>query len=301
MKLTILGCYSATPRKFNNPTAQLLEIKGRLFLIDCGEGTQVALRKSKSKFARVKHIFISHLHGDHFYGLIGLISTFHLLGRDATLTIYGPTGIRQIIELQLKFSGTKLNFPLEFIELESRESIKIYEDEKLTVSTIPLDHRVYTNGFLFQEKEGERKLNVDAAEEYNIDKSYYRKLKLGYDVINNKGKLIENHLVTFPPEPPKSYAFCSDTQYYPPIIPLIKNVSVLYHESTFLETHKEYCDITKHSTAKQAATIAKNAKVGKLILGHYSTRYESIEFFKEEAQTVFKNTDIADDFKVFEF
>lgn len=300
MKLTILGCYSATPRKFNNPTAQLLEIKGRLFLIDCGEGTQVALRKSKSKFARVKHIFISHLHGDHFYGLIGLISTFHLLGRDATLTIYGPTGIRQIIELQLKFSGTKLNFPLEFIELESRESIKIYEDEKLTVSTIPLDHRVYTNGFLFQEKEGERKLNVDAAEEYNIDKSYYRKLKLGYDVINNKGKLIENHLVTFPPEPPKSYAFCSDTKYSPKIIPLIKNVSVLYHESTFLETHKEYCDITKHSTAKQAATIAKNAKVGKLILGHYSTRYESIEFFKEEAQTVFKNTDIADDFKVFE-
>jgi len=301
MKLTILGCYSATPRKFNNPTAQLLEIKGRLFLIDCGEGTQVALRKSKSKFARVKHIFISHLHGDHFYGLIGLISTFHLLGRDATLTIYGPTGIRQIIELQLKFSGTKLNFPLEFIELESRESIKIYEDEKLTVSTIPLDHRVYTNGFLFQEKEGERKLNVDAAEEYNIDKSYYRKLKLGYDVINNKGKLIENHLVTFPPEPPKSYAFCSDTKYSPKIIPLIKNVSVLYHESTFLETHKEYCDITKHSTAKQAATIAKNAKVGKLILGHYSTRYESIELFKEEAQTVFKNTDIADDFKVFEF
>jgi len=300
MKLTILGCYSATPRKFNNPTAQLLEIKGRLFLIDCGEGTQVALRKSKSKFARVKHIFISHLHGDHFYGLIGLISTFHLLGRDATLTIYGPTGIRQIIELQLKFSGTKLNFPLEFIELESRESIKIYEDEKLTVSTIPLDHRVYTNGFLFQEKEGERKLNVDAAEEYNIDKSYYRKLKLGYDVINNKGKLIENHLVTFPPEPPKSYAFCSDTKYSPKIIPLIKNVSVLYHESTFLETHKEYCDITKHSTAKQAATIAKNAKVGKLILGHYSTRYESIELFKEEAQKVFKNTDIADDYKVFE-
>lgn len=300
MKLTILGCYSATPRKFNNPTAQLLEIKGRLFLIDCGEGTQVALRKSKSKFARVKHIFISHLHGDHFYGLIGLISTFHLLGRDATLTIYGPTGIRQVIELQLKFSGTKLNFPLEFIELESRESIKIYEDEKLTVSTIPLDHRVYTNGFLFQEKEGERKLNVDAAEEYNIDKSYYRKLKLGYDVINNKGKLIENHLVTFPPEPPKSYAFCSDTKYSPKIIPLIKNVSVLYHESTFLETHKEYCDITKHSTAKQAATIAKNAKVGKLILGHYSTRYESIELFKEEAQKVFKNTDIADDYKVFE-
>lgn len=300
MKLTILGCYSATPRKFNNPTAQLLEIKGRLFLIDCGEGTQVALRKSKSKFARVKHIFISHLHGDHFYGLIGLISTFHLLGRDATLTIYGPTGIRQIIELQLKFSGTKLNFPLEFIELESRESIKIYEDEKLTVSTIPLDHRVYTNGFLFQEKEGERKLNVDAAEEYNIDKSYYRKLKLGYDVINNKGKLIENHLVTFPPEPPKSYAFCSDTKYSPKIIPLIKNVTVLYHESTFLESHKEYCDITKHSTAKQAATIAKNAKVGKLILGHYSTRYESIEFFKEEAQTVFKNTDIADDYKIFE-
>ena len=300
MKLTILGCYSATPRRFNNPTSQLLEIKGNLFLIDCGEGTQVALRKSKAKFARVRNVFISHLHGDHFYGLIGLISTFHLLGREAELTIYGPKGIKQITELQLKFSGSKLNYPLHFVELSSLEPEMIYEDEKVTVQTIPLDHRVYTNGYLFREKPGERKLNIDAIEELDVDMSYYRKLKAGDDVLNNKGKLIKNENVTFSPDPPKSYAFCSDTMYKPDIIPIIKNVSILYHESTFLEEHKQYCTITKHSTAKQAATIAKNAKVGKLILGHYSTRYESIELFKDEAKTVFKNTDIADDYKVFE-
>lgn len=301
MKLTILGCYSATPRKFNNPTSQLLEIKGHLFLIDCGEGTQVALRKSKVKFARVKNIFISHLHGDHFFGLIGLISTFHLLGREMPLTIYGPKGLREIILLQLKHAGTKLNYPLDFVELESRESTLIYEDEKLTVHTIPLDHRVYTNGFLFKEKEGQRKLDVNKCEEYQIDTSYFRKLKAGHDVVNNAGELVKNHWVTHPPHPPKSYAFCSDTQYFPAIVPLIKNTTVLYHESTFLETHKQYCEITKHATAKQAAMIAQQAEVGQLILGHYSTRYESIELFKEEAQTVFKNTDIADDFKVFEF
>ena len=300
MKLTILGCYSATPRRFNNPTSQLLEIKGNLFLIDCGEGTQVALRKSKAKFARVRNIFISHLHGDHFYGLIGLISTFHLLGREADLTIYGPKGIKQITELQLKFAGSKLNYPLQFVELTSLEPEMIYEDAKVTVQTIPLDHRVYTNGFLFREKSGDRKLNIDAIEELDIDVSYYRKLKSGADVVNNKGEVIANEKVTFPPDMPKSYAFCSDTMYTPDIIPIIKNVSALYHESTFLEEHKQYCTITKHSTAKQAATIAKNAKVGKLILGHYSTRYESIELFKEEAKTVFKNTDIADDYKVFE-
>ena len=300
MKLTILGCYSATPRRFNNPTSQLLEIKGNLFLIDCGEGTQVALRKSKAKFARVRNIFISHLHGDHFYGLIGLISTFHLLGREADLTIYGPKGIKQITELQLKFAGSKLNYPLQFVELTSLEPEMIYEDAKVTVQTIPLDHRVYTNGFLFREKSGDRKLNIDAIEELDIDVSYYRKLKSGADVVNNKGEVIANEKVTFPPDMPKSYAFCSDTMYKPDIIPIIKNVSALYHESTFLEEHKQYCTITKHSTAKQAATIAKNAKVGKLILGHYSTRYESIELFKEEAKTVFKNTDIADDYKVFE-
>tara|TARA_R110000850_G_scaffold277086_1_gene422341 strand:- start:66205 stop:67110 length:906 start_codon:yes stop_codon:yes gene_type:complete len=300
MKLTILGCYSATPRTFNNPTSQLLEVKGHLFLIDCGEGTQIALRKSKVKFARVKHIFISHLHGDHFYGLIGLISTFALLGREADLHIYGPKGIKEIITLQLKLSKSWTSYNLIFHELSSKSSELLFEDEKVSVQTIPLKHRVYTNGFLFKEKPGERKLNIDAAVAAGIDKSYFRKLKKGSDVLNEKGVLICNEKVTFPPDPPESYAFCSDTVYNPEMIPLLENVSLLYHESTFLDVHEHLCEKTKHSTAKQAATIAKEAGAGKLILGHFSTRYDDLSLFQKEAQEVFPNTEMADDFKVFE-
>jgi len=301
MKLTILGCYSATPRTFNNPTSQLLEVRGHLFLIDCGEGTQVALRKSKAKFARVKHIFISHLHGDHFYGLIGLISTFRLLGREADLHIYGPKGIKEIILLQLKLANSYTNYALIFHELESTESELIFEDETLEVHTIPLNHRIYTNGFMFKEKPGERKLDMNAVLEANIHQSYYRKIKAGADVINENGELIPNERVTLDAPAPKSYAFCSDTMYKPDIVPLIQNITALYHESTFLEQHRHLCEKTRHSTAKEAALIAKEANAGQLILGHFSTRYSSMEFFKDEAQTVFANSDIADDFKVFEF
>jgi ribonuclease Z len=301
MKLTILGCYSATPRTFNNPTAQLLETKKHLFLIDCGEGTQVALRKSKVKFARLKNVFISHLHGDHFYGLIGLISTFQLLGREAELHIYGPVGIKEIILLQLKLGKARTSFPLYFHELSSTNSEVLFEDESMTVTTIPLNHRIYTNGFLFQEKAGDRKLDVAKAEALQIDKSYYRKLKSGADVVNEKGKAVANSEVTFPPEAPTSYAYCSDTVYSPEIVPLIEGVTALYHEATFLEQHLHLCEKTKHSTAKQAASIAKAAQVGKLILGHYSTRYNGLEDFKTEAQTIFPNTELADDYKVFQF
>ncbi|PKP26323.1 MAG: ribonuclease Z [Bacteroidetes bacterium HGW-Bacteroidetes-2] len=301
MKLTILGCYSATPRTFNNPTSQLLEIKGHLFLVDCGEGTQVALRKSKAKFARVKHIFISHLHGDHFYGLIGLISTFRLLGREADLHIYGPNGIKEVILLQLKLANSFTNYNLLFHELESRESALLFEDETIEVYSIPLNHRVYTNGFLFKEKPGERKLNMDAVLQANIHQSYFQKIKSGADVINEEGEIIANAKVTQDGPNPKSYAFCSDTMYKPDIVPLIQNVTALYHESTFLDQHQHLCEKTKHSTAKQAAAIAKQANAGLLILGHFSTRYPSTDFFKEEAQLVFEKTELADDFKVFEF
>lgn len=300
MTLTILGCYSATPKTFNNPTAQLLDVRGHLFLIDCGEGTQVAFRKSKVKFARVKHIFISHLHGDHFYGLIGLISTFTLLGREADLHIYGPKGIKEIITLQLKLGKAWTNYNLIFHELEAKTSQLLFEDDKVEVYTIPLKHRVYTNGFLFKEKPGERKLNIEAAVEAKIDISYFRKLKAGADVPNLEGKLIPNESVTFPPEPPKSYAFSSDTFYYPEIIPLIEKVSLLYHEATFLEEHKHLCEKTKHSTAKEAAMIAKEARVGRLLLGHFSTRYHDLNLFLEEAKTIFENTELAEDYKVFE-
>lgn len=300
MKLTILGCYSATPRTNTNPTAQVLEIRNHLFLIDCGEGTQVQLRRLKIKFSRIRHIFISHLHGDHFFGLVGLISTFRLLGREADLNIYGPKGIKKVITLQLKLGKSWTNYPLLFHELKSNRSQLIFEDEKITVHTIPLDHRIYTNGFLFKEKIGERKLNIDAVRKANVDMSYYQKIKQGSDVLNKKGDLIPNDELTFDPDPPKSYAFCSDTVYFKGYIQLIKKVTVLYHESTFLKEHEYLCQRTKHCTATHAATIAKEAEVRKLILGHYSTRYKSIEYFKEEAQQVFDNVTLADDGKIFD-
>tara|TARA_R110002072_G_scaffold48716_3_gene133119 strand:+ start:1394 stop:2299 length:906 start_codon:yes stop_codon:yes gene_type:complete len=300
MTLTILGCHSATPKTFHNPTSQLLDVRGQLFLIDCGEGTQVALRKSKVKFARVKHIFISHLHGDHFYGLIGLISTFTLLGREAELHIYGPKGIKEIITLQLKLGKAWTNYNLIFHELETKTSQLLFEDDKVEVHTIPLKHRVYTNGFLFKEKPGERKLNIEAAVAAKIDNSYFRKLKAGADVPNLEGKLIPNEKVTFPPDLPKSYAFCSDTFYNPEIVPLIEKVSLLYHEATFLEEHKHLCEKTKHSTAKEAAMIAKAAEAKRLVLGHFSTRYTDLNLFLEEAKTIFENTELAEDYKVFE-
>ncbi|MCV9934580.1 ribonuclease Z [Flavobacterium sp. LS1R47] len=301
MKLTILGCYAATPRTFTNPTSQVLEIKNRLFLIDCGEGTQVQLRKNKVKFSKINHVFISHLHGDHFFGLIGLISTFSLLGRTTDLHIHGPKGIKEIILLQLKLSSSWTNYGLYFHELVSDKSEVIFEDQKVIVTTIPLKHRVYTNGFLFQEKLSERKLNVDAVQHYNIETCYYQKIKNGGDIKLDDGTIIANEKLSFDPLPPKSYAFCSDTVYHEAVLPIINNVDVLYHESTFLQSEEALALKTLHSTAKEAATIALKANAKHLVLGHYSTRYESIELFKEEAETIFSNVLLGDDGKSFEF
>ncbi|HEX8576407.1 MAG TPA: ribonuclease Z [Flavobacterium sp.] len=301
MKLTILGCYAATPRTLTNPTSQVLEIKNRLFLIDCGEGTQVQLRKNKIKFSKINHVFISHLHGDHCYGLIGLVSTFMLLGRTTDLHIHGPKGIKQLITMQLKLSGSWVVYNLHFHELESTESETVYEDGKVIVKTIPLQHRIYTNGYLFQEKTGDRKLNIDAVLSYNIDTCYYQKIKNGNDITMEDGTVIANEQLTFDPLPPKSYAFCSDTKYNEAIVPIIKDTDVLYHESTFLASEAELAQKTMHSTSIEAATIAKKASVKYLILGHYSTRYDSIEIFKDEAESVFPNVLLADDGKEFEF
>ena len=301
MNLTLLGCYAATPRSFTNPTSQVLEIKNRLFLIDCGEGTQVQLRKNKIRFSKINHIFISHLHGDHFFGLVGLVSTFLLLNRTSDLHIYGPKGIAEIIKLQLRLSNSWPNYGLFFHELESDKSEIIFEDTKVIVKTIPLKHRVYTNGFLFQEKAGERKLNLIAVQNYEIEKCYYQNIKNGKDITLEDGRVIENEKLTFDPIPPKSYAFCSDTAYDESIIPIINGVDVLYHESTFLQSEELLAKKTMHCTAKQAATIALKANVGQLILGHYSTRYENISLFKEEATTLFPEVLLGDDGKFFDF
>ena len=300
MKLHILGCYAATPRTLSNPTSQVLEIRNHLFLIDCGEGTQVQLRKNKIKFSRIEHIFISHLHGDHFFGLPGLISTFRLLGREKDLHIYGPEGIQQAITLLLKLGNSWTNYKLIFHELTSKNPEIIFEDTKVIVKTIPLDHRVYTNGFLFSELPGERKLNVLATAKYKIDKAYFSGIKQGKDIKMDDGSVIANSELSLDPPQTKQYAYCSDTGFNAELAPLLNGVDLLYHEATFLETEVLLAKKTKHSTARQAATVAKEASVKRLILGHFSTRYKSILPFREEAIEVFNNVDLADDGKTFE-
>ena len=301
LKISILGCYAATPRTISNPTSQVLEIKNHLFLIDCGEGTQVQLRKNKIKFSRIEHVFISHLHGDHFYGLIGLISTFNLLNRSNDLHIYGPKGIKEIILLQIKYANSYTGYQLIFHELESEKSELIFEDDKVVVKTIPLSHRIYTNGFLFKEKNTVRKINIDAVLNNDIELVYYNKIKNGGDIVKEDGTIIKNEVLSFDPEPEKSYAFCSDTMYDEKIIPIINDCTVLYHESTFLDSELHLTEKTKHATAKQAATIAQKANVSNLILGHYSTRYGNLNLFKEQAETIFENVFLSDDGKEFEF
>lgn len=301
MKLTILGCYAATPRTISNPTAQVLEFGKHLFLIDCGEGTQIQLRKLKLRFSKINHIFISHLHGDHFFGLPGLVATFRLLGRKTPLHIYGPKGIKEAVSLLLKLGDSWTNYPLHFHELSSADSELVFEDEKVTVHTIPLDHRVYTNGFLFREKKHPRRIDKDKIDQYPLDKYTYQQLKDGKDVETRDGRIISNKELTLDPKPSQSYAFCSDTAYSEPIVKYLKKVDVLYHESTFLSTESELAQKTKHSTASEAASIASKAEVGTLILGHYSTRYGDLNEFAKEAQQVFSEVLLAEDGKSFEF
>jgi ribonuclease Z len=224
-----------------------------------------------------------------------------LLNRKTDLHVYGPKGIKEIILLQLRLGNSYTGYNLYFHELESKESEVIFEDEKVLVKTIPLKHRIYTNGFLFQEKMGDRKLNIDAVKANNIDTCYFQKIKNGKDIILESGTIIPNAALTFDPISPKSYAYCSDTQYDESIISLIENADVLYHESTFLETEADKAEKTMHSTAKEAATIAFKGNVKQLILGHYSTRYSDIQLFKNEASDIFLNTLLADDGTVFDF
>lgn len=295
MQLTVLGCHAATPRTLLNPTSQVLEIKNKLFLIDCAEGTQVQLRRCKLKFASINHIFISHLHGDHVFGLIGLISTFMLLNRKTDLHIFGPVGIKELITVQLRLTQSWTKFGLYFHELSSKESQLILDIDDVEVWTLPLHHRIYTNGFLFKEKVGLRKLDKQAALDADIHPAYFRNLTLGKDVVNEQGVLIDHKTVTFDAAHAKSYAFCSDTAYHPPLVDLIRGVDLLYHESTFLNSHAELATKTYHSTAQQAAQIAAAAEVKKLMLGHFSTRYSDLTPFMEEATAHFKAVILAKD------
>jgi len=296
--VTILGSNSAIPTTRRNPSAQLVNHNERFYLIDCAEGTQIQLRKFKIKIQRISHIFISHLHGDHFFGLIGLISSMHLLGRTRELHIYGPAQLEEILQVQLKASLTELNYPMIFHPLNPGINEVIFDESNLAISTIPLDHRIPTCGFLFKEKPGKRKLIREKIKELNIPTEKLLGIKNGDDFVNDAGEEFPNDAITNDPSVPRSYAYCSDTGYNENIIPIIKEADVLYHEATFMNDMVEVARNKFHSTTIDAATIAKKAQVKKLVIGHFSTRYESYEPLLEEARTVFPETDAAFDGKV---
>lgn len=288
-----MGSNSATPAHRRHHTSQLVSVEGKYYLIDCGEATQLQLKRYKLRAQRINNIFISHLHGDHYLGLMGLLSSMHLMGRNKSLNLYGPKGLQEIITLQLKYSDTVFNYEVNFHEIDTEKHQLIHEDELVTVHSIPLDHRISCSGFLISEKPKNRRIIREAIPEDFSVRNIIR-LKKGEDVFSEDGKLLfKNEDVTLPPRQTFKYAYCSDTKYNESIIPIIEEADMLYHESTFLEEHMDRASTTYHSTAKEAATIAKKAKVGKLLLGHFSARYKDIEPLQEEAREVFEESYLA--------
>jgi len=286
--VTILGSGSALPTLFKNPTSQFINVQERFLLIDCGEGTQLQLRKLKLKFQKIDHIFISHLHGDHYLGLIGLLSSFHLLGRKKPINIYAPLGLKKILDSHFKVSHSKPSFKIIFNATNMEGLNLLFEDKIMKVFSFPLNHRIDCCGFLIREKMRLRGINKEAINKYGISVKDIHSIKNGDDY-QFKNKLIPNSEITTDPPIPRSYAFCSDTKYDESIIDFIKNVDLLYHEATFLEQMKKRALETFHSTAIEAATIATKANVKKLLLGHYSARYKDVSAFEDEAKGVFKN------------
>ena len=262
-------------------------------MIDCGEGTQLLLKKYHIKLSRINHILISHLHGDHYYGLIGLLSTLHLYGRQTELLLVGPPGLAEILTLQLKYSDTRLSYEINFVEWVPGVEQIVYEDSKLTIQTVPLNHRVPCSGYLFREKTKKRGLNRQAIDR-PLTPVQINDLKDGKDLYDEDGKVImENRDVTIPAKKPFSYAYCSDTRYMPTLADKLKDVNMVYHEATFMEDMKDRAEKTFHTTAKQAAQFAKDANIGRLLIGHFSTRYKDLTPVLREAQTVFENTELA--------
>jgi len=299
-ELTILGSGSATPTLNRNPASQILNVQNHLVLIDCGEATQLALRKNKIKFQRINQIFISHLHGDHYLGLPGLLSTFSLLGRTNPLDIFGPADLEKIINLHFSVSGRIPDYPIRFYQVKTNNKKLIFENKIMLVWAFPLKHRIETYGFLFEEKPKLRHINSDAMRKYSIPHYKYNALKQGADYTIEKTKeIIPNEKLTHSASPSFKYAYCSDTAFFPKITGWIENADCLFHETTFMEKDRELAKKTFHSTTIEAAEIAKQAKVGQLIIGHYSARYLNLELLVEECKSIFENTDAATDGKVF--
>ncbi len=288
--LTILGNNSAIPAFGRHPTAQILQTDNDSFLIDCGEGTQTQLTKYKIRRSKITAIFISHLHGDHYFGLIGLITSMSLLGRTQPLNIYGPTALEQIINLQLSVANTTLSFPLYFYSLT--EEKVIFDNNKITIECFRVQHRIECWGFLFNEKKKPRKVDADRARSYEIPEAYFGKLQQGEDYVTKRGTIIPNVEVTVAATKAKRYAYCADTIFDKDLVPKIKEVDVLYHEATYLKDLEERAASRYHSTTHQAATIAKLGDVKKLIIGHFSSKYETVDDFLKEAKEVFENTEL---------
>lgn len=290
-EVTVLGSSSATPTSSRNPTAQVVNLHERFFLLDCGEATQIQIRRFKVKIQRIDHVFISHLHGDHYLGLPGLLGTMHLLGREKELHIYSPPGLKEIIDTNHYHSKTFLKYELIFHVIEGKT--KVFEDDKLSVETIPMNHRIPCYGFLFREKQLPRNIIKEKLEEYSIPVQEIQKIKEGNDFISPDGKVIPNSELTTNPPSPRSYAYCSDTLYNESFIDQIKNVNLLYHEATFAEDMANRAVETFHSTAKQAGAIAQKANVMQLIIGHYSARYRELDVLLKETKDIFDNTVLA--------
>jgi ribonuclease Z len=291
LALTILGNNSAVPAFDRHPTSQVVTLDGGLFLVDCGEGTQIQMIKYKIRRSRISHIFISHLHGDHYFGLVGLINSFGLLNHLQDLHIYAPSPLQEIIQWQLKVASTTLPYKL-FFHTISKEEILV-DEEKFIVKCFPTNHRIECYGFSFHQKEGRRKLIPERAQEFDIPVAFYDKLKAGEDYVKKNGELIKNEWVTEDGSPGKTYVYCADTKYDESIIPHIKDADLIYHETTYLDALQQRAIDRFHSTTKQAALIAKKANVRKLLIGHFSSKYNTLEEFETEAREVFLNTELA--------
>jgi ribonuclease Z len=291
--VTILGSSSAIPTSDRNPTSQLVNHNDHFFLIDCGEGTQVTLRRMHLHFQRINHVFISHLHGDHFFGLIGLISSMHLLGRTKPLHVYGPPELEEILNLQLRVSQTELLYPLEFHATQAILPEVIFENGVLRVKSFPMLHRIPTTGFLFEEKPGDKRIRKEIIQEFQIPVTEFPRIKQGGDYTDPSGKLYKNKDLTLDTYPLRKYAYCSDTAYFEDIIAVVRDSDLLYHETTFLQNRAVNAAEKFHSTTHDAATIALKSCVKRLIIGHYSARYDDLKPLLEEAKSIFPETELA--------
>lgn len=299
-RVHILGCGSALPTLHHNASAQVVEIRGKLFLVDCGEGTQVQLRRSRLRFTKISAVFITHLHGDHCFGLIGMLSTFGLLGRTARLAIYAPAALEDMLKQQMQLFCHDFDYEVDFHAVDTSQQQVIYEDRSLTVESIPLEHRMPCCGYLFREKPSMPHIRRDMIDFYQIPTSQINNIKAGADWTSPDGEVVKNERLVEPADPTRSYAYCSDTRYIPTLHSRIKGVSTLYHESTYGEDNLLMAQKYYHSTARQAALVAREAGVGQLLLGHYSSRYEDEQVLLREAREVFENTHLTDENAVFD-